>query len=41
MIADIQTQEVLALSLEQETQYILVQDLELAHVGGGSSFCSF
>lgn len=41
MIAAIQTQEVLSVSLENEVQYVIVQDLELAHVGGGSSTCSF
>jgi hypothetical protein len=41
MIADIQTKEVLVLSLEQDIQYTIVQDLELAHVGGGSGLMSF
>ncbi len=41
MTADIQTQEVLSVSQELDVQYTLVQDMELAQVGGGSSFVSF
>ena len=41
MIADIQIQEVLSTSQELDVQYTLVQDVELAQVGGGSTFVSF
>ena len=37
MIANIQTQEVVSVSVEKEVQYVIVQDPELAYVGGGSS----
>ena len=41
MIVDIQIQEVSVVSLAQDVQYTIVQDVELANVGGGSSFVSF
>jgi len=41
MIADIQTQEVLSISIEQDVQYVIVQDPELVHVGGGSTTTLF
>lgn len=42
MIADIQTQEVLSVSIGKEVQYVIVQDPELAYVGGGTGgMCSF
>ena len=37
MIADIQTQEVVSVSIEKAVQYVIVQDPELIHVGGGSA----
>ena len=42
MIVDIQTQEVVSVSIEKDVQYVIVQDPELAHVGGGTGgACSF
>lgn len=41
MIVEIQTQEVVPVSQELNVQYTLVQDVELAHVGGGHSFVTF
>ncbi len=41
MIADIQTQEVLSTATEQAVQYVIVQDADLAHVGGGTTSISF
>ena len=37
MIADIQTQEVVSVSIEKAVQYVIVQDPELIYVGGGSA----
>ena len=36
MIADIQTQEVVAGSTDVQQHFVTVQDLELMYVGGGS-----
>lgn len=42
MIADIQTQEVLSVPVEKAVQYTIVQDPELAYVGGGTGgMCHF
>jgi len=41
MIADIQSQEVVSVSLEKDVQFTIVQDIELVHVGGGTSTCYF
>lgn len=41
MIADIQTQEVLSVSIDQDVQYVIVQDPELVHVGGGTTSMHF
>lgn len=41
MIADIQTQEVVSVSLPKDVQYTIVQDVELVYVGGGTSTIHF
>ena len=41
MIADIQTQEVVSVSIEKAVQYVIVQDPELIYVGGGSATAHF
>ena len=41
MIADIQTQEVVSASMEQDVQFVIIQDPELAYVGGGTTSISF
>ena len=41
MIADIQTQEVVSVTLEKDVQYTIVQDIELAFVGGGTTTVHF
>lgn len=41
MFAEIQTQDVLALALDQAIEYAFVQDADLLHVGGGSTTCHF
>jgi|GEM_PF-2779642 len=42
MISEIQTQDaVVSVSAEKDVQYTIVQDTELAHVGGGNSSVHF
>ncbi len=41
MIADIQTQDLVSVALENDVQYKIVQDVELAYVGGGTTTAHF
>ncbi len=41
MIADIQMQDVVVIAAPQDVQYVIVQDLDLANVGGGTTSMSF
>jgi hypothetical protein len=42
MIADIQTQDLVIAATENQEQLVIVQDIDLVYVGGGTGLgCSF